>query len=372
MLCTVSTVKDSRANLEKFIDRNLASGADHMFVFLEEDTDGSYAFLLEQPSVTPVLTDKSYWGADKPAKLTDRQMINANLVNCLLSPCNWVDWLAHIDGDECLDIDKEPLLALGPNIRCVRLGVLEAVSTEESGLSERYFKTKLTREPLMLLTQLGLIAAPDNRHYFFGHLVGKAAVRPSLDLNIGVHRATSRNGKPVRHLKSDFFNILHYDSVSSEEFSRKWEAHLSGGASKFRPERKTMAAAIANVIDEQGMDPAAKKDGLVEIYKRHIEDPVDQLLELGLLVRPPLERHRYLPASLSDPDKKTLDTLLQHLLDVDKSLFRRDGGPHSLVNVMRTVAADLGRSQRGLAEAIDAAIERGISELQPARRRAAG
>src|SRR5690348_2586309 len=65
VLCTVSTVKDTRANVEQFVERNLRSGADHMFVFLEADEDGTLAFLRENPHVTAVRTDDAYWVGER-------------------------------------------------------------------------------------------------------------------------------------------------------------------------------------------------------------------------------------------------------------------------------------------------------------------
>ncbi|HZJ05871.1 MAG TPA: hypothetical protein VFD59_10420 [Nocardioidaceae bacterium] len=368
MLCTVSTVKDSRANIEQLVQRNLASGADHMFIFLEINADDTYGFLIDHPCVTPVLTDDAYWRDSRPDELTSRQLVNANLVNCLLSPLESVGWLVHLDGDECLDIDKERLFGLDAAIRCVRLAVLEAVSSDQPAahpsLDVQYFKKKLKREQLERLTELGAIAAPHNRHYFFGYLIGKAAVRPGLDLNMGIHRASWKNGQGIEHLKAEPFNVLHYDSVSSDEFVRKWEAHLSGGATKFRPERQVVAVAIAAVLNEQSLDEAAKKRRLTEIYTRHIEDPVDLLLELGLLVRPPTDRHEYEPTPFTDRDAKAVDGLLRRLLAVDKAMFHPESGPDSSLAVMREVRRGFGRFHRATATRIDAAIERAVSELR--------
>lgn len=367
MLCTVSTVKDSRANIEQFVRRNLASGANRMFIFLETNDDDTYGFLIDHPCVTPVLTDDAYWRDARSDELTSRQLVNANRVNCLLSPLESVGWLVQLDGDECLDIDKERLFGLDADIRCVRLGVLEAVSSEQPtahpSRDVQYFKKKLKREELERLTELGAIDAPHNRHYFFGYLIGKAAVRPGLDLNMGIHRASRKNGQGIEHLKAQFFNVPHYDSVSSAEFVRKWEAHLSGGATKFRPERQVVAAAIAAILNEESLDEAARKRRLTAIYKRHIEDPVDLLLELDLLVRPPTDRHDYQPTPFADRDRKAVEGLLRRLHAVDKAMFHPESRPDSSIAVMREVRRGLGRFHRATATGIDGAIDRAVSEL---------
>src|SRR6478735_10433163 len=101
LLCTVSTVKDTLGNLEQFVDRNLSSGADHMFVFLESEDPDVEAALRAREHVTVVRTDDAYWSGTRPEELIQRQLVNANLVNSLLTVLPSVDWLAHLDGDEC-------------------------------------------------------------------------------------------------------------------------------------------------------------------------------------------------------------------------------------------------------------------------------
>jgi hypothetical protein len=357
MLCTVSTVKDSRSGIERFLERNLSSGADHMFVFLEADDDDCYQALVEHPHVTPVLTDERYWGGKRPDDLVHRQLTNANLVNCLVSALAEVDWLVHLDGDECLDIVKEGLLELEPAVRCVRLGVLEAVSTETGGTDPQLFKRKLPPDKLELLAGLGAIDAADNRHYFFGHVIGKCAVRPGLDLKMGIHRPFTRHGTRIEPVKAGQFRMLHYDSVSSEEFVRKWKTHLSGGATRFRPQRAVMVEAISEVL-EQDLDDETRSRLLLEIYKRHIEDPVDLLLEHDLLVTPPPDRHGYLPEPFDSATAHRVDRLME-LLTEDKELLHPDCGPDSSIEVLRRARRRLDASDDpALVEGIDAALAR--------------
>ncbi len=65
MLFTASTVKDTLPNLRRFVTGNLAGGADHLVVFVD-DPDGTdpeaVAFLAEHDGVTCVLTDDDVVG----------------------------------------------------------------------------------------------------------------------------------------------------------------------------------------------------------------------------------------------------------------------------------------------------------------------
>ena len=79
LLCTVSTVKDTRSNLAWFVQANLASGADHMFVFLETDDPDVQELLDAEEHVTAVRTDEAYWGGERPDDLNQRQIVNADI-----------------------------------------------------------------------------------------------------------------------------------------------------------------------------------------------------------------------------------------------------------------------------------------------------
>lgn len=357
MLCTVSTVKDTRHNVEQFVERNLSSGADHMLVFLEGDEDGTHAFLQQHPHVTPVLTTTDYWGSWRPAELIDRQMANANVVNCLVSVLGTFDWLAHIDGDECLDIDVSALTLLAPDVRCVRLGVLEAVSTEEGGRGEERFKRRLKQPQLERLVRAGVIEEPTNISYFRAYTHGKAMTRPGLDVDIGIHRVQWRGGEALEHHKSPGFRVLHYASVSFEEFVRKWSAHVEGGATQVRDHRIRLKEAVARLIDDAGLDEADRRERLLTLYRQHVEDPVDVLERRGLLVQPPPDRHRHRPTLLTAAQLEDVQALMRALLPVDKRTFAVGGPPSLWPPMLREMSTRLG-DRPHLVASIEKAIDR--------------
>lgn len=355
MIFTVSTVKDTLPNVRRFVEGNLASGADHMFVFLEGDDADVREYLTAQPHVTMVDTEvEEYWAGRRPENLNHRQVMNATLVSCLLTPFPWAQWLAHIDGDECLEVDRDALVGLGPATRAVHLSTLESVSAEEPS-DAPWFKRLLDDEDLALLTSLGVISEPDNRRYFAGHAVGKSAIRPALDVTVGLHRARTTSGTGLK-LHSGPFHVLHYDSVSFDEFLRKWTTQMRGGAPNVKPKRALVSGAVSAVLRNDHLDESAKERHLRGIYRRHVQDPVETLLELGLLVKPRPELHAYEPTALSREQRRELDAVLDRLRLADKRWF---GPAHELPGVLREldrVASDLRSEHPATAERISTSV----------------
>ncbi|MGZ5410826.1 MAG: hypothetical protein ACXWDJ_12605, partial [Aeromicrobium sp.] len=162
-----------------------------MFIFLEGESEEVQATSLALEDygehVTPMRVGPRYWNPKRPPGLNRRQVTNAGFVNCLLAPFPAVRWLFHIDGDECLDIDRQHLLTLPPDVPIVRLQTREAVSGAALNGEVNVFKRQLEYEDLCLLTVLGVITAPANGRYFNGHTTGKPGLRPNLDLRLRIH-----------------------------------------------------------------------------------------------------------------------------------------------------------------------------------------
>ena len=77
LVVTASTVKDTLANVERFVDGNLAGGADHLVLFLDAPDDPATpdvrGFLDAHPHVTCVVTDDTWWTDKRPEQLNTRQ-----------------------------------------------------------------------------------------------------------------------------------------------------------------------------------------------------------------------------------------------------------------------------------------------------------
>ncbi len=367
MLCTVSTVKDTRSGVLRYVERNLASGADHMFVLLEEDDAGLLDALQAHPHVTVALTDDAYWHGTRPANLNIRQVVNADLVNTLLAFVPTVEWLVHLDSDECLDLDRHRLAEVPEDVRCISLEPLEAISKEHWDGEVDRFKRLLDVPDLSLLAALGVIDVPSNAKYFRGHLQGKLGVRPSLELTVGVHRVKTRTGESREHFTADHLRLLHYESYSGEEFVRKWDAHLSGGhGAGFRAPKTLLRAAVTAVQRNPGLGPVERQEYLRRIYKRLVEDDVELLEHLGLLVTPDPALHAHTPVPFPGPERALVDALFEHLVRAPKAPLMDQKDPRAVVELVRGIRAGLGPDEVVLAERIDALLpERPVEGASP-------
>lgn len=294
MYFTASTVKDSLENVRFFVDANLASGVDHMFVFLDapkEDGQAEVAAVLaDHPHVTCIPTGRrGWWAGDRPASLNVRQRINANWVRAVLAPYDWAEWLFHVDGDEVAALDREALAAVPPGTDAVWLTPWEAVSEWESAGRPTRFKRLLDDPELNLLHVLGTVPEPTNQAYFHGHVLGKSGVRPGSGLGLTLHEGVSADGVRQPRHEDPRLHVLHYDAPSGEEFVRKWTALASAGPARYRPSRQPSARALKTLISGE-LPPATREKYLRRIYELTTRDDVETLAELELLVEADPER----------------------------------------------------------------------------------
>jgi hypothetical protein len=304
MLFTATTVKDSPANVRFFVAANLASGVDHMFVFLDapqEPDQQEVAELLDaEPRVTCVRTTRRHWWQeDRPQSLNVRQRINANWTRSLLEPFPWAEWLFHIDGDEVALLDRDALAAVPSDRDAVWLPPLEAVSELRPAGRPTRFKRLLDDSDLNLLHVLGAIDAPTNQAYFHGHVMGKTGVRPGSGLALTLHDAISAAGVRQERHRDDRLGLLHYDAVSGEEFIRKWSALARAGHARYRASRQPMARALRTLVGKDVPEPTREKY-LRRIYELTTLDDVELLGELGLLEDVDPERRGSTPRPLPE------------------------------------------------------------------------
>ena len=350
MICTVSTVKDSPDNVAVFVDRNLAAGVDHMFVFLDDVQPEVEQMLTSSPFVTPVTAYGSYWGDWRPPGLNTRQTINANLARVLLAPLGWAQWLFHIDCDESLDIDKNHLMSLSPAIGSVQLQVLEGVSTRD-GDARHLFKRKLDPPELALLRLLGVIERAENGALFNGYVVGKAGVRPSLDRQLHIHKAKNLDTEELDSYEHPSLRVLHFDSVSLAEFRRKWAAHLGATvAATYGPKKDEIRSAVASVVDNDHLDEAQKDRYVARLYERTMQDDVDTLDELGFLEQPAKDRHSHTPTPLTDAQLHQIEVLLPRLVASHKDHYRLRTTKKDPAALLRQLGQDLRRREPELAD----------------------
>jgi hypothetical protein len=325
MKFAVSTVKDTPANVEKFVSRNLAGGIDHLVVFLDDpadpETPGIRAALDADEHVTCVVADEAWWGAKRPERLNVRQRIHANLVKALLTTVDSAEWVFHIDADEVVRLDPQALAQVPANCPAVQLATLEAVSQESWPEDPQMFKRLLDAPDLTLLHVLGVIDRPHNGAYFHGHVDGKSGVRPATDVWLTLHRAIDDSGTEVQVHRDDRLRVLHYESYSGEDFIRKWTALLGAGPlASFRAGREPTAVALQALVS-RGLTPEQARPLLMRIYRATTEDDLETLQTLGLLEHVDPASALTTPASMTDAERAWLRTLLDRAAGRPKKAF---------------------------------------------------
>lgn len=322
MITTVSTVKDDVERLLRWIDRNMAAGVDRMVVFVDDRDDARTAELLDDRPGVVALDASTWWGDEFPARLNERQRMNANVALSVVQEHDPRGWIFHLDGDEVLHVDTQRVLALPDDVDAVQLAPLEAVSQWEWPDDEvTVFKRLLAPEELNLLHLLGLLERPANDAYFRGHTVGKAGLRVSSEGWFEIHRVVDAQRAPIPMHRASWLQVLHYESHTFDEFVRKWANHTTSGHRLVaRPERRRLASAMTAEVWERW--PAAVADQVRrELFAATALDDRAGLERLGLLVAPVMAPGPAAPP----PDDPHLDGIrdgLAALASTDRSRFR--------------------------------------------------
>ncbi len=311
LVVTASTVKDTLANVERFVVGNLAGGADHLVVFLDAPDDPATpdvrGFLDAHPHVTCVVTDDSWWTDKRPEQLNTRQRINANVVKALLTTVDWAGWVFHVDADEIVQLDRSVLDRVPTSQPAVSLAPLEAVSRKSWDGDPTWFKRLLEADDLTLLKTLGVIERPANGAYFHGHVEGKSGLRPTTDLWLALHHVVDADKHEVEAFTDPAaLRMLHFESFSGEDFVRKWTSILAAGPKpNFRPAREPTAIALQTLI-AKGLSPDQAQPYLMRIFERTTEDDFDTLRDLGLLEHVDARAGGHTPAPAPDGSLATL------------------------------------------------------------------
>jgi hypothetical protein len=332
MLITASTVLDTPANVRRFVEANLAMGADHMFVFCDAPKRSGQREVIEELAgrshVTCVPTDADWWRGDRPSRLNVRQRINVNAVVELMSPFEQVDWVFHVDADEVVAVDREVLASVPSSTPAVWLTPLEAVSTMHAAEHPTSFKRLLDKGDLQLLAALGVIDGPTNRALFHGHVLGKSGVRPSSGLRLTLHDAVEPPGRRLgrdERFEDPRLRVLHYDAVSGEEFVRKWRARVSAGPLSLRPDRAPLAMALRSLVNRQ-VSPEVAEKYLLRLYERTTQDDVESLSELGMLEEVDPRSGRHQPAGFGPELAAAVRSRLEDLRELPKRPFHINHG----------------------------------------------
>lgn len=307
-VCAVATVLDTLPHVQRFVRGNLASGADHLFVVLDNPHAAGQpeirSWLEEQPDVTCIPGDDSWWHGDTLNNLNARQRANANAVKALLAAQPWPSWLFMIDGDEIVQVPRD-VIAQAPG-DAIRLNVCEAVSQYRWDGDPTWFKTRLDGPELHLLHLLGVIAKPTNNRYFRGHTRGKVGMRSDRDGYLALHSAHGPRHDRLETWQHDELRLLHYESYSGEEFVRKWTAMISSGPKIGLMRKRGGVAEAVGAIADGGLTAAQAEPFLRQLYESSTMDDFATLRELKLLLEVDPLQGTHHPASLTAAEADVL------------------------------------------------------------------
>jgi hypothetical protein len=205
------------------------------------------------------------------------------------------------------------------------------------------FKRLLTGDQLALLRTLGHLEKANNRTYFRGHVGGKLAARPSIDIGLAIHKAwtTRRTQVPVVHDGAQ--HVLHYESPNGDEFVRKWTALLtSGTVVRQRTARAPMAQSVGALLG-LGLGEEETAHFLRAIYERHAVDAVETLDRLGFLVHADADQPRPAREPFPASAKDELRALIERVRTVPKRQFRPTAPGENVIETVKRVHRDLGR-----------------------------
>jgi hypothetical protein len=312
-------VKDSAANLRRFVEGNLAHGIDHLLVVHDGPPDPDVRQLLEEASdVTLVVADDVWWRGDRPVTLNARQRAVANLARVLATELGFVDWLFFLDGDEVAVLDRQLLADLPADVPAVRLLPLESVTTT-TGEVPSLFKHLLEKPQLRRLHRDGLIAEPRNQAYFRGHVTGKTGLRPSHDVRSWVHAVVTETDEKVPLLEHPGLRHLHFESPSYDEFVRKWTALATSGPPP--AVRAARARVLETVLAAQDAPAPTREEMLRDLYAEAALDDVEELEARELLVRFDVTRPTSDHVPLTAEQHSALAQALDLVAPLPKQLF---------------------------------------------------
>ncbi|MEO6509768.1 MAG: glycosyltransferase family 2 protein [Nocardioides sp.] len=335
LVVLASTVKDTLANVQRYVDGNLAGGADHLVVFLDAPSDPGTPAVRElldaHPHVTCVVTDDSWWTDKRPEQLNTRQRVNANVVKALLSTVDWADWVFHVDADEVVQLSRSVLDGVPDDRPAVTLAPLEAVSRKHWDGDPTWFKKLLEADDLTLLKTLGVIDRPSNGALFHGHVEGKSGVRPTTDLWLALHHVVDEEKAEVTAFTHEELRLLHYESYSGEDFVRKWTSILAAGPKPaFRPAREPTAIALQTLI-AKGLSPEIAERYLMRIFELTTEDDFETLRDLDLLENLDPRAGSHVPAAVPDA---SMASLLEGVRGEPKRPFHHGTSPDKVEKIL--------------------------------------
>ena len=317
-ILAVATVDSSVRFASRFISRALASGVDHLVVFVEEPRTDLEDALRDAPSVTLVRTDRAYWQGEGPDRSRDRERTNANVALAALAEVSAAGWVFQIDEDQALCFDREELLRLAPV--AARFPVLEAAASRRWRSAEpQTFKRDPSPADLRALAALGVIERPERGSYYRGPHAGRVGVRPGHGVRFAGVEAYAGDER-LAPAEPPGMYVLNLGAWSLEDFVDRWRSFDPARSRGGMHRGEHLGTAVHTLLRHPALGEEDRSRLLAELFDRLLADDIDTLADFGLLGGRP-DALPVPPRPLPAADLRGLEEALADLFSMAKEPF---------------------------------------------------
>lgn len=225
----VSTIKASDKDILNFVAHHLDLGAQHLWIFLDDDAPEAMAALKAHPHVTVTRTRKKYWQdglGKRPPMHQHRQTYNAEHAYALAD--GKVDWLLHCDVDEFLWPFKpieDTLEQLNADCLVARIRPSEALAKataprEDDGAD--WFKAFVPnwKHKRDVIAEIYPNFGDHLKGGFVSHVAGKLFIRTGQpDLEIRIHNVFLGEQSNPGQVEIKDADLLHFHTTNWQHFS---------------------------------------------------------------------------------------------------------------------------------------------------------
>ncbi len=307
----VSTIKAADPQILEFVAYHLSLGADHIWIYLDEDAPGARERLRPNDRVSVFVTDEAYWQkrGRRPLKHQVRQTTNATRTYRKLAT---VDWLTLIDVDEFLwplsDI-RDILAATPQSCLSLRLRAIEAMAPHPDTPPPdggHWYKAcaTLRRRRIVETDAIYPEFGPHMNGGFLSHVEGKIFARTGLPgAAMRLHNLVLNDKPDESVLECPEIHLCHHHAPDLETWLSKLPYRRDKGA--YRPDirpnprRDGAGLSIHELLDE--IERSEGMDGLCRFYNevcRASPELCARLAQYGYLLSHNLRLSEHVSAQL--------------------------------------------------------------------------
>lgn len=326
----VAQVREPYALVAAFAAFHLDQGAERIILYFDDPEDPAADALAGQDGIDVIRCDEAHWRntprGSRPESSSRRQIVNFRQAYARSD----LDWLAHLDADEFLDMPRgigPSLKAFGPGAAWIRLPVAErfwAGSFDGEALFSRCF-----RQPLASSDAVMQVYGEDETHLMprgmAGHNLGKFLASPKRDGRPTIHSVKYR-GSPEDLPSSEARKavLFHFEGLTARHWALKHLRQALQILNGLKPMRASRRQVTFDILRAE--DPLAAALGWVEHVYVLQPEVVTQLKkrkcilkrDLGILrkteTRFPGTAERLTPAAIDASIADTLEATVEDVL----------------------------------------------------------